>query len=329
MKHASILRRLTAWSLGVLALGGTFAAAVAQPWPERPVTIMMPYVAGGATDVGVRDIARKMSEILGQPVIVDNKPGAGASIAAQAVARAKPDGYTLLAAVVANMVTNPLLTPNIGYDPLTSFAPVSLLSVNPLILVASKQSNIKTFPEFIRRAREKPGELAIASYGMGTPAHLTIELLKTTAKIDVNHIPYNGSAAAAIDVFGGRVPLMIDILPSHIKTMESGQVTGIAIGQLTRSPLAPNIPTFHESGLQNFEATTWFGLVAPAGTPPEVIAKLNQAARRALEDPELQKSMLARGTAPKSTSPAEFSAFIRSDFERWRAVVVNAGLQAK
>lgn len=328
MTYRSTIRNLAACAFTVLAVCSSLSVA-AQTWPERPVTIVMPYAAGGPTDVAVRDIARKMSEILGQSVIVDNKPGAGATIGAQMVSRAKPDGYTLLTAVVANMVTNPLLMPKVGYDPLTGFDPVSLLSVNPLILVASKQSDIKSYADLVARARSKPNELAIASYGLGTPSHLAIELLKTTAKIEVTHIPYNGSAAASMDVFGGRVPLLMDILPSHLKTMENGQVVGIALGQAARSPLAPAVPTFHEAGLRNFEATTWFGLVAPAGTPAAVIARLNDAARRALADPALQTAMVARGTVPKSTTPAEFGDFIRSDYEKWRAVIVSSGIQIK
>lgn len=328
MKQSSIFRILGAWLFGMLALGSP-AAATAQTWPAQPITVVMPYAAGGPTDVAVREITRKMSDSLGQTLVVENKPGAGATIGAQIVARAKPDGYTLLVAVVANMVTNPLLMPKVGYDPLTSFAPVSLFSANPLILVASKQSNIKSFADVVRRAREKPGELAIASYGLGTPSHLAIELLKSTAKIDVNHIPYNGSAAAMVDVLGGRVPLLMDILPSHIQTMKNGQVVGIAVGQATRSPLAPDLPTFHEAGLPNFEAITWFGLVAPAGTPAAVITKLNEAARQALDDPELQKSMLARGTVPKSSTAMEFGDFIRSEHEKWRGVIVHSGIQLK
>ncbi len=328
MKHSPSIRGLAAALFGIAAVLHPVGAS-AQAWPERPITLVMPYVAGGATDVGVRDVARKMSELLGQPIVVDNKPGASATIGAQFVARAKPDGYTLLAAVVANMVTSPLTMPNVGYDPL-AFEPVSVFSVNPIVLVASKQSGIKSYADLVARARAKPGDLAVASYGLNTPSHLAIELLKSSANIELNHIPYNGSAPAVVDLLGGNVPLLMDILPSHIKTMENGQVVGIAVGQATRSPLAPQLPTFKEAGLPNFEATTWFGMVAPAGTPPAIIAKLNEAARRALDDPALQASMLARGTVPKSSATAkEFGEFIRAEHTRWRAVIDKAGLRAK
>lgn len=301
----------------------------AQTWPARTITVVMPYAAGGATDVAVREIARKMADDLGQPIIIENKPGAGAMIGAQFVARAKPDGYTLLTAVVANMVTSPLTSPALSYDPLKDFSPISLLSTNPLILVASKSSGIKTFADMLRGAREKRGTLAIASYGYGTPSHLAIELLMTSANIEVIHVPYNGSAPAMVDVLGGRVPLLMDILPSQLKTMEKGDMVGIAVGQRFRSVLAPAVPTFEEVGLPGFEASTWFGIVAPAGTPKVVIARLNQAAHRALSDPELQRSLLARGVQLQATSPEEFGLMIRADYDKWGAVIKAAGIKAQ
>ena len=328
MNASSTLRRLLGSTLCTLALAVPGPAA-AQNWPERAITIVMPYAAGGATDVAVRDIARTMSDILGQPIVIDNKPGGGATIGAQAVARAKPDGYTLLTGVVANMVTNPLLMPAVPYDPLKAFSAVSLLSANPLILVASKQSGINSLDEAISFARANPGSLAIASYGNGTPSHLAIELLQTTAKIEVTHVPYNGSAAAALDVLGGRIPLLMDILPAQLANLESGRVVGLALGQANRSELAPQVPTFDEVGLKKFEATTWFGLLAPAGTPSDVIARLNAAVRQALSDPALRKSMMTRGTVPSPTTAEEFRDFIQRDYDKWGTVITNSGIKLK
>ena len=328
-----MLKNLKTAAAALLAavLGAAPALAGAQAaYPNRPITWVVPYAAGGATDIAVRLIARRLSEELGQQVVVNNKPGAGTMIGAQYVARAPADGYTLLTAVVANLVTGPLLaTTPIGYDPLKDLEPVSLISANPLMLVAAKKSDIRSFADVIRRAKEKPGQMAIASYGHGTPSHLAIELLKSSAGIDVIHVPYNGSAPAMVDVMGGRVPLMMDILPSHLKTMESGDVVGLALGQKTRSPLAPQVPTFLESGLAGFEATTWFGVAAPAGTPREIVDRLNLAMRRTLADAALQQSLLLQGMTPQPTSPQEFGAMIRTDHAKWGAVIKSANITAK
>ena len=278
-------------------------------FPNRPITWVVPYAAGGATDVLVRIIARKLTEDLGQSVVVNNIPGGGTMIAAQFVARAPADGYTLLAAVVANMATAPLLSLSpAGYDPIKDFDAISLITSNPLLLVASKSSNINKLSDLLRMAKEKPGQLAIASYGQGTPSHLGIELLKVAAGIDVIHVPYKGAAPALVDLLGGRVPLMMDILPSHIKTLERGDVVGLAIGQKTRSALAPRVPTFQEEGVAGLDATTWVGVVGPAGMPKEAIDRLNLAFRRAVADPQVIESLLTQGSQPcihllKSSTP--------------------------
>ena len=241
--------------------------------------------------------------------MVNNKPGGGTMIAAQFVARAPADGYTLLAAVVANMATAPLLSLSpAGYDPIKDFDAISLITSNPLLLVASKSSNINKLSDLLRMAKEKPGQLAIASYGQGTPSHLGIELLKVAAGIDVIHVPYKGAAPALVDLLGGRVPLMMDILPSHIKTLERGDVVGLAIGQKTRSALAPRLPTFQEEGVAGLDATTWAGVVGPAGMPKEAIDRLNLAFRRAVADPQVIESLLTQGSQPcihllKSSTP--------------------------
>jgi tripartite-type tricarboxylate transporter receptor subunit TctC len=314
----------------MIVLGALPLAAAAQPaFPARPVTIVMPYAAGGATDVAVRAVARAMAENLGKPVVIDNRPGAGAMLGAQFVARAAPDGYTLLTAVVANMVTGPLTSANVAYDAATAFDPVSLIAANPLVLVASKGSGIRDFADFLRRAKAEPGKLAVASYGVGTPSHLAIELMKAQAGIDVIHVPYNGSAPAMVDLRGGQVPALMDILPSHVKNLESGDVTGLALGQSARSSLAPGVPTFREAGLPEFEATTWFGLVAPAGTPAAVVDRLNASVRAALADPQVRQSLAAIGMEGQATSPQAFRSMIRADHERWAPVIRLANIPVK
>lgn len=297
-------------------------------FPNRPITWVVPYAAGGATDVLVRIIARKLTEDLGQSVVVNNKPGGGTMIAAQFVARAPADGYTLLAAVVANMATAPLLSLSpAGYDPIKDFDAISLITSNPLLLVASKSSNINKLSDLLRLAKEKPGQLAIASYGQGTPSHLGIELLKVAAGIDVIHVPYKGSAPALVDLLGGRVPLMMDILPSHIKTLERGDVVGLAVGQKTRSALAPRIPTFQEEGVAGLDATTWVGVVGPAGMPKEAIDRLNLAFRRALADPQVIESLLTQGMPALHTSAQEFNIMIKSDYAKWSGIIKAANIK--
>jgi tripartite-type tricarboxylate transporter receptor subunit TctC len=318
-------RRLT---LCTLALGlGVAVTGQAQTWPERPITVVIPYAAGGVTDVSVREILRKMSESLGQPIVVDNKPGGGTLIAAQLVARAQPDGYTLLANVGATMVTGPLLAPKPIFDPLKEVVPVALLSANPLVLAASKASGIKSMADFLAQARAKPGQLAIASYGNGTPPHLAIELMKLRLGIDVIHVPYNGSAPAMVDVRGGRVPLIMDILPSHVGTIEQGEMVGLAVGQKRRSPLAPQVPTFDEAGMPGMDISTWVGLAAPTGTPAAVIQRLSQAAQRAMGDAELQKAFAGRGMALTYESPEEFDRRVRAEIDLAATIIKSAGIK--
>lgn len=317
-------------TLCALALGlGAAMPAQAQSWPERPITVVIPYAVGGATDISVREILRKMSETLGQSIVIDNKPGGGTMIAAQLVARSKPDGYTLLANVGATMVTGPLLAPKPVFDPLKEVVPVALLSANPLLLAASQASGIRSMADFLAQARAKPGQLAIASYGNGTPSHLAIELLKMRMGIDVIHVPYNGSAPAMMDVRGGRVPLIMDILPSHVKTMERGEMIGLAVGQKTRSSLAPSVPTFEESGASGMDISTWVGLAAPAGTPAAVIQRLSQAAERAMTEADLQKSFAARGMALTYEGPEEFDRRVRTEIAVAADVIKRADIKLK
>lgn len=319
--------------LGILVAATALLAGVASTgtnaqseYPTRQITVVMPYAAGGPTDVAVRAVVRRMAEDLKQPVVVENKPGGGAMLGSQVVANARPDGYTLLTAVIASLVTNPLLRVNPPYDPNVAFEPISLMAANPLVLVASKSSGIRNFQEFVAKAKAAPGTLAVASYGQGTPSHLAIKLLETSAGIELIHVPYNGSAPAMIDVRGGRVPALMDILPSQIKNIEAGDVVGLALGQKTRSALAPSVPTFGEVGVPDFEALTWFGLVAPAGTPRGIIDRLNQSMRVALNDPATVKALNALGMEPRWTSPQEYRDIIKSDYTKWSAVIRRANI---
>lgn len=297
-------------------------------WPERPISLIVPFVAGGATDIAVREIARKMSEDLGQPLVIENKPGAGSMLGAQIVARAKPDGYTLLTATGANMITGPLLSKNPIFNPEKDIRPIALLSVNPLILVASKDSGIKSLADLIKLARAKPGQVAIGSYGVGTPPHLAIELLKMRMGIDVIHIPYNGSAPAMIDLRGGRIPVLMDFLPSQVKTINDQEVVGLAIGQSKRSDLVPGVPTFDQAGLAGLEITTFFGLAGPVGIPKEIVMRINEAAARALSDPALQKSMTARGLTLSHSTAEGFENALIKETAQAKQIIQSAGIKS-
>jgi tripartite-type tricarboxylate transporter receptor subunit TctC len=319
-------RRIASQGILLLGLAAAFGSS-AQTWPSRSITIVVPFAAGGATDIMVREVARAMSDDLGQPVVVNNKPGGGTMIAARLVANAQPDGYTVLASVGANMVTSPLLRPTPNFDPLVNLTPVALLTANPLILVAHKSTGLNTMADVLAAARAKPGTLAIASYGAGTPSHLAIELLKMTAKIDVIHVPYKGSAPAMIDVLGGRVPLLMDILPSHIQTMAEGGIVGIAVGQQSRSELAPQVPTFAEGGLEGMNLSTWVGLAAPAGTPADIVNRISLAASKAIQDAEVKNNMTKRGMSMVYASPADFGKLIRSDIQTATMIIKNANIK--
>lgn len=324
-----LARRALLSSAAALALlGFAHGSASAQDaYPSRQITVVMPYAAGGPTDVAARVIVRRMAEDLKQPMVVENKPGGGAMLGAQSVARARPDGYTLLAAVLASLVTNPLLQVKPPYDPNTAFEPISMMSANPLVLVASKSSGIRSFQDFVAKAKAEPGKLTVASYGQGTPSHLAIELLKASAGIDVIHVPYNGSAPAMLDVRGGRVAAMMDILPSQVKTLETGDVVGLALGQKTRSSLVPSVPTFGEVGVAAFEALTWFGLVAPAGTPKAIVDRLNESVRVALKDPATVQALNTMGMEPRWTTPQEYRDTVRADHAKWSAVIRRANIE--
>ena len=313
----------------LLALSGVVAAPIAraQAWPERPITLLMPYVAGGATDIAVRGNSRKMSDDLGQPIIVENKPGAGTMLAAQMVARAKPDGYTLLVTTGANMITGPMLAKSPIFDPEKDVTPVALLSVNPLVLVASKASGITSLSALIAQAKARPGQIAIGSYGVGTPPHLAIELMKMRFGIDVIHVPYNGSNPAMIDLRGGRIPVLMDFLPSQVRTITDGEVVGLAIGQKTRSTLVPQVPTFDEAGMAGMEITTFFGIAAPVGTPPAILERISEAARRALEDPALRKSAEARGLTLVHANPTAFAEALKRERALAATIIKTAGIE--
>jgi tripartite-type tricarboxylate transporter receptor subunit TctC len=314
--------------LTALALLGSVTMAAAQDaFPTRPVSLVIPFPAGGSTDLVGRIIAEKMSSLLGQQVVVENRGGAGGNVGSAAVAKAEPDGYTLLIGTVATHAINAALYKKLPFDPVADFAPVSLLVVVPNVLVVNPDFPAQNVQELIALAKEKPGELSYASSGNGTPLHLSGELFKSMAGIDIVHVPYKGSGPALIDVIGGHVPIMFDNLPSSTGYMEAGKLRGLAVTTAERAPSMPDLPTIAESGLPGYETYTWNALFAPAGTPPEVIAKLNEVAVAAVNDPEVQAKLADVGASVVGSTPEKLGEHVKAEMAKWAPVVKASGAQ--
>lgn len=304
-------------------------AASAQDFPVRPVKIVVPAAAGGPTHITAQLLADKMQASLGQPVIVEPKPGAGNNLGAEFVARSAPDGYTLLFATTGTHSINQTLFKKLPFDPINDFAPVSLVVQYPLMLVVNNDLPVRSVKELIEYAKKNPGKLNRASGGMGTSMHLSGELFVRQANIDAPHIPYKGSAPALNDLMGGHVQLMFDSMITTMPLVEGGKLRALAVTGKKRSPAVPNIPTLAESGLPDYEATGWTGIVAPAGTPPAVIAKLNGSIVQAIKSPDIQQAFAKQAAEPVDSSPEEFAAFIRKETDKWGKTIRAAGISAE
>jgi tripartite-type tricarboxylate transporter receptor subunit TctC len=318
-----ILRRTILHALAAVCISSPLCA-LAQVFPTQPIKLVVPNPPGGATDVLGRAIADKMSKSLGQPVIVENRPGAGTSIGSEFVARAPADGYTLLFAVSA-LTINPSLYPNLRFDPIKDFAPISLLGSVVHVLVVRESLPISSVGDLIRYAKANPKALSYASVGNGTSTHLEMELLKSEAGIEIAHIPFKGSSAAITDVLGGRVDLMFDALPTSGPHIQSRKLRALAVTSARRSPNLPNVPTVAESGLQNYDAAPWIGLLGPAGTPPAIVERLNREATAALKAPDVASAFAAQGIDVIGNSAQQFGQFIREDMAKWKRVVEKSG----
>ena len=287
----------------------------------------MTYPPGGPTDFVARAIGAKMSAAWGQQVVIDNRPGAAGIIGTELAARAVPDGYTLLFGTSAGLTINPALVSKLPYDPVRDFAPVSLLVINPQILVVNSGVPVNSVKELIAYAKSKPGQLNYASVGQGSPNQLGMELLKALAGIDMVHVPYKGTGPALTDLLGGQVQLMFNSMPLVLPLVKSGKLNGLAVGSRQRSPAAPDIPTVAEAGVPGFENVTWYGLFAPVKTPAEVVTKLNAQVVQILSDPEMAQRLASQGAEPRSTTPDELARFMRVEFERWKKVIKAAGIK--
>ncbi|SDI66807.1 Tripartite-type tricarboxylate transporter, receptor component TctC [Bradyrhizobium lablabi] len=303
--------------------------AVADGFPSRTIKIVVPAAAGGPTHITAQLLAEKMQVSLGQPVIVEPKPGAGNNLGAEFVAKSPPDGYTLLLATTGTHAINQTLFKHLPFDPIKDFEPVSLVVQYPLLLVVSPDLPVNSVKELIDYAKKNPGKLNRASGGNGTSMHLSGELFVHQAGIDAPHVPYRGSAPALNDLMGNHVQLMFDSMITALPLVEGGKLRALAVTGKKRSPLLPNIPTLAESGLPDYEATGWTGIVVPAKTPPDVIATLNAAIVQALKSPELQQAFEKQAAEPVGSTPAEFGAFIRKETDKWGKTIREAGISVE
>jgi tripartite-type tricarboxylate transporter receptor subunit TctC len=300
------------------------APATARTFPDRPITLIIPFAAGGSTDLVGRLIAEKMSEGLGQQVIVENRGGAGGNLGAAAVAKAEPDGYTILMATVATHALNPAVYTNMPYDAVKDFAPISLLVTVPNVLVVHPSVPAHTAQELIALLKANPGKYSYASSGNGTPLHLSGELFKTMAGVDIVHVPYKGAGPALVDVIGGQVPIMFDNLPSSTQHIRSGKLKGIAVTSPQRAPAFPDMPALSEA-LPGYETYTWNALFAPAGTPPEAVKKLNEEANKAVTDPAVKAKLAEFSATVVASTPEELGKFVVAEIAKWAPIVKASG----
>jgi tripartite-type tricarboxylate transporter receptor subunit TctC len=309
-----------------LIMAGTagFSTSAAAAWPEQPIRMIVGFSAGGTTDVVARIVAKEIGDTLGKPVVVENKPGGGSNIASEMVARATPDGYTLYMVAVTSAI-NQTLYKNLSFDLVKDFAPVALTVKVPNVLVVNPSVPVKTVKELVDYAKANPGKLNFASSGSGTSIHMAGELFKQSAGIDVMHIPYKGSAPAMTDLIGGQVQYMFDNMPSAWPHVASGSLRALAVTTAERSKTAPELPTMQESEFPNFDVSSWFGVIAPAGTPAAIVDKVNKAIQVALDDPQVQERFEKLGAVPVKTTPAEFGDFIKSEVDSWAKVVKASG----
>lgn len=320
-----MLRRMIGAGAGLLALVCAMVVAGAGDYPSRSVTLVVGFPPGGASDILARIITNKLGGLLGQPFIVDNRPGAGGNVAGEFVAHAAPDGYTLLLGNNAILATNASLYSKIDFDPERDFAPITLVGTQANVLVVNNDLPVRSLAELIALARANPGKLNFASSGYGLAAHLAGELFKAEAHVDIVHVPYKGSAPALQDVIAGQDQMMFATTSGAMGFINSAQVRALAVTTLKRTAVLPDIPTIDELGLRGFDATTWHGLVAPAGTPKAIIDTLHKAMIATLDDPGVRKSLAALGVDVVGDTPEELAAYIKSEIPKWAAVIKASG----
>jgi len=302
-------------------------AGAQQKFPTRPIRLIVPYPPGGNVDITARIIGPTLGERLGQTIVVDNRGGGGGNVGAHLVAKAPPDGHTLLMGSSGPLSINPVVVPNLPYDSVKDYAPVSRVHVVPLVVLAGPKSGITSVKDLIERAKASPGKLAAASAGTGTTNHFGIELFNTMAGVRLLHVPYKGSGPALTEMLGGQVPVMFDQLSASIGYVRDGRLRALAVASARRASVLPAVPTLDESGLRGYEASTFIGVLAPAGTPKAVVATLSAAMRKVMETAMVRDKFLGLGAEPGSSSPEEFSKLIAEELAKWRDVAQKAGLK--
>jgi len=321
MKKAVLTALIASFALA------SFAAPAQQEYPARPIRLIVPYPPGGNVDITARIIGPTLGERLGQTIVVDNRGGGGGNVGAHLVAKAPPDGHTLLMGSSGPLSINPVVVPNLPYDSVKDYAPVSRVHVVPLVVLAGPKSGITSVKDLIERAKASPGKLAAASAGTGTTNHFGIELFNTMAGVRLLHVPYKGSGPALTEMLGGQVPVMFDQLSASIGYVRDGRLRALAVASARRASVLPAVPTLDESGLRGYEASTFIGVLAPAGTPKAVVATLNAAMRKVMETAMVRDKFLGLGAEPGSSSPGEFSRLIADELAKWRDVAQKAGLK--
>jgi tripartite-type tricarboxylate transporter receptor subunit TctC len=313
--------------LATAVLATVSAGASAADYPTKPIRLVVPFAAAGTTDFLARAIAQKLGQNMGTSVVVDNRPGAGGNIGSDIVAKADPDGYTLLLGTVGTHAINASLYKKMPYDTVKDFAPVTLVASVPNIVVVNPSVPVKSIKELLALAKSKPGQLTFASSGNGSSIHLSGELFKSMAGVDMLHVPYKGSGPAVSDLVGGQVNLMFDNMPSSLPHVKSGRLRAIAVTGSKRSPAVPDLPTIAESGVPGYDSVAWFGVLAPAGTPPAIVHKLNAEIIKVLKSPDVAQRLSSQGAEPVYNTPEEFSAYIKTEMGKWAKVVKASGAQ--
>lgn len=310
------------------SLAPTFVGAAEPAYPTRPIRILIPVTPGGGVDAVGRLLAHKLTGVFNQQVIVDNRPGAGGNLASDIAAKANPDGHTLVVVTAAH-VTNPSLYKKLPYDPVKDFAPITKLSIQPYILVLSPNVPSKDLKEFVAFAKGKPGGISYASAGTGLLGHLSMELFKSVARFEGQHIPYKGASPALIDLLGGRVDAFFSTITSGLPQVKAGKLRAVATTGARRSPQLPDLPTVAEQGYPGYEVISWYALLAAAGTPPAVVKRLNDETVKILKTPEVKQHMATDGAEPDWSTPEELSAYIKSEIQRWAKVIKESGASAE
>lgn len=310
------------WALCLLLFAG---GAWSQAYPTRPVRIIVPFSPGGPADVAARIFGTKMGELLGQTLVIDNRPGGGGILGAELVAKARPDGYTILVCSTSVLVINPLVTPRISYDPLRDLTPVSLITISPYLLIVHPSVPAATVKELIAFARAKPGSLNYGSAGLRSTSHLVGEIFRSSAGIDITHVAYKGSGSAAADLIAGHLQLAFESVSSALPNVNAGRVRALGITTRERFPLTPQIPTINESGVPGFEAATWQGVCAPGGAAKTIVATLQHAIARAARSPEVSERLAALGAQAIGNKPEEFVAFVKAEVLRWGKAIRDSG----